>query len=153
MVHRPRLIERLEKNLAKRVTLIIAAAGYGKTTLAAQWLAHSQRNVAWLSLNPFDRDQERFLNYVIAAIRAAVQEFGVSIEPLLESPIMPPPEYLAEALVVDIAALKKPLIYVVDFLMDEVISRQPDEIKVFLATTAMLERFCAPLCDAILTGD
>jgi LuxR family maltose regulon positive regulatory protein len=39
--------------------------------------------------------------------------------------------------------------FIVDFLADEVLSRQPNEIKQFLARTSILTRFCAPLCDAV----
>ena len=41
---------------------------------------------------------------------------------------------------------------IVDFLMEEVVSRQPPQIRDFLATTALLEKFCVPLCDFILHG-
>ena len=39
--------------------------------------------------------------------------------------------------------------FIVDFLAEEVLSRQPDDIRQFLARTAILDRFCAPLCDAV----
>jgi LuxR family maltose regulon positive regulatory protein len=39
--------------------------------------------------------------------------------------------------------------FIVDFLAEEVLSRQPAEIRQFLARTAVLGRFCAPLCDAV----
>jgi LuxR family maltose regulon positive regulatory protein len=42
--------------------------------------------------------------------------------------------------------------YIVDYLFDEVLSRQPDAVREFLLQTSILERMCAPLCDAILTG-
>ena len=40
--------------------------------------------------------------------------------------------------------------FIVDFLAEEVLSRQPDEMRQFLARTAILNRFCAPLCDAVV---
>jgi LuxR family transcriptional regulator, maltose regulon positive regulatory protein len=40
--------------------------------------------------------------------------------------------------------------FIVDFLAEEVLSRQPDDIRQFLARTAVLDRFCAPLCDAVV---
>ena len=42
---------------------------------------------------------------------------------------------------------------IAEFLMDEVISMQPDEIKDFLSVTSLLERFCAPLCNHLLAGE
>jgi LuxR family transcriptional regulator, maltose regulon positive regulatory protein len=43
--------------------------------------------------------------------------------------------------------------FIVDFLAEEVLSRQPDEIRQFLARTSVLDRFCAPLCDAVVGSD
>jgi len=43
--------------------------------------------------------------------------------------------------------------YIVDYLFDEVLSRQPDQVREFLLQTSILDRMCAPLCDAILTGE
>ncbi|HSJ53288.1 MAG TPA: LuxR C-terminal-related transcriptional regulator, partial [Anaerolineae bacterium] len=40
--------------------------------------------------------------------------------------------------------------YVVDYLVDEVLGRQPDAVREFLLQTSILERMCAPLCDAVL---
>ena len=60
-VHRPRLGARLEEALKKRVTLISAPPGFGKATLAAQWLDKIPGNSAWLSLDKDDSDPEGFL--------------------------------------------------------------------------------------------
>ena len=43
--------------------------------------------------------------------------------------------------------------YVIDFLADEVMSRQPEDVQIFLRRTSILERFCAPLCDAVVKGE
>jgi len=268
---RPRLLSALDECLDKRVTLMSAPAGYGKTTLAAQWLDHIPLPSAWLSLDEQDSDPDRFLRYLISSIRKIFPRFGPRIEPLLSSPTLPPANHLADVLISDLAAMAKPLVLVfddfhstqsrtvqmmsrlvqhlpdhlhlvittrmdpalplaqwrvrnwlveiraadlrflpeethayfaspleeqlsnesieqiaartegwvaglqmarlslgvtdnpealarslsgcdriiVDFLMDEVISRQPDEIIRFLAVTSMLERFCAALCDHV----
>ena len=49
-VLRPRLIERLEEGVHRRLTLLSAPAGFGKTTLISEWLASRSREAAWLSL-------------------------------------------------------------------------------------------------------
>ena len=74
LVHRPRLIARLDAGLPGRLTVVSAPAGYGKTTLLSDWI-HSGRTpplrVAWVSLDAHDNDLARFLSYLIAALQAA----------------------------------------------------------------------------------
>jgi LuxR family maltose regulon positive regulatory protein len=68
-VPRPRLIERLNEGLQCKLTLISAPAGFGKTTLVANWkLTIDNLKVAWLSLDDDDNDPTRFLVYLIAAL-------------------------------------------------------------------------------------
>jgi LuxR family maltose regulon positive regulatory protein len=43
--------------------------------------------------------------------------------------------------------------FVIDYLMDEVMLRQPENIRVFLRRTSILDRFCAPLCEAVVNGE
>jgi len=269
---RPRLLSRLNDGLDKHVTLISAPAGCGKTTLAAQWLDQSPLRSGWVTLERDDDDPERFLRYVVGGIRTAVPGFGPKVWALLSAMQLPPPEYLADAMVSELETLDAPVLLVlddyhliesraihamvlrilthlprgfhpvfltrldpswpvakwrsaeelnelrgadlafseeetalffkrhdfgpdtldilrkrtegwitglqlvklslggeedperiarsfsekdrllVDYLMDEVISRQPAEVRNFLSVTAMLDRFCAPLCDLLLAG-
>ena len=100
---RPRLLSAFDDALGRKLTLISAPAGYGKTTLAAQWLAHIPHPSAWLSLDEHDSDPDRFLRYVIASIRKIFSQFAPQIEPLLSSPTLPPLEYLTDTLVSDLA--------------------------------------------------
>src|SRR5215469_16183094 len=65
-VSRPRLLERLNEGLHRKMTLISAPAGFGKTTLASEWVAFIERPVAWLSLDEEDNDPARFLTYFVA---------------------------------------------------------------------------------------
>src|SRR5512137_2689304 len=71
IVLRPRLIERLNEGLSsgRKLTLISAPAGFGKTTLVSEWVAGCGRPVAWLSLDEGDNDPTRFLTYLIAALQ------------------------------------------------------------------------------------
>ena len=70
-VRRPRLIERLNEGLSasRKLTLISAPAGFGKTTLVSEWVAGCGRPVAWLSLDDGDNDPTRFLTYLVAALQ------------------------------------------------------------------------------------
>jgi LuxR family maltose regulon positive regulatory protein len=69
LVHRAHLIERLQQGAERALTLVSAPAGFGKTTLLAQWLMESRMPVAWLSLEAEDNDPTRFLSYLIAALQ------------------------------------------------------------------------------------
>src|SRR5215211_8183821 len=75
-VLRPRLIERLDEGLRRKLTLISAPAGFGKTTLVGGWVAGIPRPVAWLSLDEGDNDPSRFLAYLVAALQAIETDIG-----------------------------------------------------------------------------
>ncbi len=68
LVSRSRLFDRLDVGLRRRLTLVSAPAGFGKTTLLAEWVARCQRAVAWLSLDRADNDLTRFLDYLFASL-------------------------------------------------------------------------------------
>ena len=84
LIDRFDLLDRMDSGLNKRLTLLQAAAGFGKTTLAAQWrirqLARGSR-VAWLTLDENDSEEIQFLSYLIAAFSRA----GVEISRLQEA--------------------------------------------------------------------
>src|SRR5512142_143526 len=87
MVPRPRLVERLEAGLRQRrkLTLISAPAGFGKTTLvveACQRLEDCQ--MAWLSLDEADNDPLRFWRYAVTALRRADSQVGEMALEMLE---------------------------------------------------------------------
>ena len=71
VVLRPRLIELLNEGLSsgRKLSLISAPAGFGKTTLVSEWVAGSGRPIAWLSLDEGDNDPTRFLIYLVAALQ------------------------------------------------------------------------------------
>jgi LuxR family transcriptional regulator, maltose regulon positive regulatory protein len=95
-VDRPRLIEQLDRGLQQGpLTLVCAAAGFGKTTLVSSWierLSASRGGVtpplqsAWLSLNENDSDLVVFLRYFIAAIRTVFPESCAETLALLGAP-------------------------------------------------------------------
>ena len=76
LVSRPRLIERLNSALhrqgsgfTRKLTLVSAPAGFGKTTLLSEWVAECGRPVAWLSPDESDNDLVLFLTYAVAALQ------------------------------------------------------------------------------------
>ena len=103
-VHRPRLMERLDAGLQGKLTLVSAPAGYGKTTVVADWIGLSQTATAWLSIDEADNDPARFLIYVIAALQRIDESIGVDVQAALAESQLPPGETLLARLVHDIAA-------------------------------------------------
>ncbi len=69
LVLRPRLTERLNEGLHRKLTLISAPAGFGKTTLVSAWVAGCERPAAWLSLDDGENDPARLLAYLVAAFQ------------------------------------------------------------------------------------
>src|SRR5436309_15659063 len=105
VVIRPRLIERLNEGLQRKLTLIAAPAGFGKTTLLSAWVAGCGRAVAWLSLDEKDSDPTRFLTYLIGTIQTIAPAVGPSLLDALQSPQPPPTEFVLTALLNDITTL------------------------------------------------
>jgi hypothetical protein len=80
---RSRLIQRLDQGMAREMVLVCTPAGFGKTTLLADWAANAKWPVAWLSLDPEDNDPTRFWRYVAAALDRAHEGLVEHLLPLL----------------------------------------------------------------------
>ena len=271
LLSRPRLIQRLDEALTRKLTLVCAPAGFGKSTLLHDWTNQNRHPVAWLSLDPGDNDPVRFWSYVNATLGSLHATLRNNLEALLRdrpttlSPIVTtlineltdlPEEvvlvlddyhaihsqeihdsvalligYLPPRMHLILASRADPLLplsrlraqghlteiradelrftlaeaeaylrgldlalpardvqtlsartegwivglqlvalslreqahpsefirdfagdnrYVLDYLLDEVFTRQSEEVKDFLLKTSLLERLCAPLCDALV---
>ncbi len=114
IVLRPRLDERLNEGLRRRLTLISAPAGFGKSTLVAEWIAGCTLPVAWLSLDESDSDPGRFLTYLVAALRSVAPGAGESVLAMLESPQLPPVEAILTPLLNELAAVQTDFVLVLD---------------------------------------
>jgi LuxR family maltose regulon positive regulatory protein len=76
LVSRPRLIERINAGRDRKLVLVTAPAGFGKTTLVTEWLSCVERPCTWLSLDEGDNDPVRFMTYLIAALQSVSEGIG-----------------------------------------------------------------------------
>ena len=114
IVLRPRLIDQLNKGLHRKLTLISAPAGFGKTTLVSEWIASCERPSAWLSLDEGDNDSTRFLTYLITALQTIVPDIGAGALHMLQSAQPPPTESVLTILLNEIASIPDNIILVLD---------------------------------------
>src|SRR5712692_5603105 len=114
VVSRPRLLERLNEGLHRKLTLIAAPAGFGKTTLVSAWVAFIERPTAWLSLDEGENDPTRFLTYLVAALQTIAATIGEGVLGVLQSPQPPPPEAILTALLNDITTISDQFVLVFD---------------------------------------
>src|SRR5215213_7369522 len=113
-VPRPHLIERLNEGLRRRLILVCAPAGFGKTTLLSEWVATLPRPAAWLSLDEGDNDPTHFLAYLVAALRTIAPDVGEGALGMLRSPQPPPTESVTTALLNEITTIPYDLVLVLD---------------------------------------
>jgi LuxR family maltose regulon positive regulatory protein len=114
LLPRPRLIGRLDRALHREVTLVCTPAGFGKTTLLAEWAASARYRVAWLSLDHEDDDPMRFWRYVILALQRVSEPIGESIPALVDLPPGLSSRGLVTALVNGLESASDPVALIID---------------------------------------
>ena len=113
-VLRPRLTGRLNEGLHRKLTLISAPAGFGKTTLLGEWVAGCERPAAWLSLDEADSDPTRFLAYLVAALQTIAPNIAEGVLGMLQSPQPPPTEAVLTTMLNETATIEDDLALVLD---------------------------------------
>ncbi len=114
VIVRSRLIEQLNAGLRRKLTLVSAPAGFGKTTLVSEWCAGCERPVAWLSLDEGDNDATRFLTYFVAALRTITPTIGEEMLGVLQSSQPTPTETVLTNLLNEINTISHHFILVLD---------------------------------------
>jgi LuxR family maltose regulon positive regulatory protein len=117
LLPRPRLIERLNAGLHRKLTLISAPAGFGKTALVTEWFHGADRPFTWLFLDEGDNDPVRFFTYLVATLQKIDGDLGQATQSLLRSsgsPQLPPIEALVTTLINDIVTTPTPFVLVLD---------------------------------------
>lgn len=122
LIARPRLLHQLDSAYARRLTLVTAPAGFGKTTLVRQWLATRDGQaaaVAWLALDSSDNDPVRFWRYLIAAYQTIEPTWGeaalLALTTMTQLPFEPVPlETIVTALLNALSLAAQPTLLLLD---------------------------------------
>ena len=114
LVHRPHLFEKLKKGLHRKLILISAPAGFGKTTALSDWIEKTKIPTAWYSIDSRDNDPTEFLSYIIAGIRKIKSDFGESSQKLLNAPVKSNIESIVGLLINDTIKIEDDFILVLD---------------------------------------
>ncbi len=146
LVSRARVLAYLEEGLRRKLTVVSAPPGFGKTTLITNWL-HSNRPddvaLAWLSLDERDNDTDRFLSYFIEAFQVSDLAIGVAARKLIGKTAIPHPEIVITEVINDIHSFPGQIVLVLDDYhlienpeiheaMDYLIEHMPAQLHVVL---------------------
>lgn len=146
LVHRAALLDALSAGRTRKLTLLSAPAGWGKTTLLAQWAMGGDGRFAWLSLDCSDNDPVWFWMYVIAALQKVSPGVGIRAVELLAMGA-DPVQVVLPTLLNDLDTIASPVVLILDDYhlvvgraMHEqlafFISRMPANLHLVLATRA-----------------
>ena len=113
-VHRPHLVDKLDRNRTRPLTLVSAPAGYGKTTLISSWLESYDIPSAWVSLDENDNDFRMFLAYFLSAVQSIFPGVALETQAILNASELPPLRVLALNLINELDQIEKNFILVLD---------------------------------------
>ena len=130
LVHRPRLLDGVNRGLSQPLTLISAPAGYGKTVLASSVLDSSPLPHTWLSLDRQDNDLRVFLEYVLEAIESVFPQALQRTRSILSASTLPPAKVMATSLINELLELDREFVLVLD---DAHLINNPDVLDLLAA--------------------
>ncbi|MER2262887.1 MAG: LuxR C-terminal-related transcriptional regulator [Psychrobacillus sp.] len=145
-LERGRLYELFQKNQSKRITIIQAPAGYGKTTLLSQWFNQTNALVTWISLNTSDNDPIRFWKYVIhTTSNVTDSNMYNTLSSLFQSQDSSTLEFLIDSFLNEMSLIENPISIVLDdyHLIDNKVIHQmltqlveylPDNVHVYVTS-------------------
>lgn len=114
IVHRPELFDNLNTGLSRKLILVSAPAGFGKTTVVSDWIDQNKIPATWYSLDNGDNDPAIFLSYIISGIQSLHSAFGLSALKLLNSANKPSVESIASLLINEILNINQNFLLVLD---------------------------------------
>jgi len=145
---RPRLLDWLDAKIHRRVVAIVAEAGYGKTTLLADWSRRTRIRTAWYRLDDDDHDVITFIRYLLAACREVAPELGSRTASMLRDigGLAIPTDVLVDTFLRELTAFgDEPAAIILDDVhsldgapevlrvLRELIARAPDRVTIVLS--------------------
>jgi LuxR family maltose regulon positive regulatory protein len=146
-VSRLQLVAEINTSLDRKLTLVSAPAGFGKTTLVSEWSRQADRAVTWFSIDRGDNDVVRFLSYLIAALQHIESGFGYEGLEMLDGTHSPSVQKLLVSLINEFDEQLPPSVLVLDdyHLVDNrevheaveyLLENLPDNLHLIIATRA-----------------
>ncbi len=145
IIHRINLFEKLDEGLKRKLILVSATAGYGKTTLISDWINKNKIQTTWFSIDERDNDPNEFLSFIIHGIQKAHPAIGKNSLELLKSPGTVSLDYILELFINDLLQIEHHLLLVLDDfhliqnkqiinLVSFLIDYKPDHFHIILST-------------------
>ena len=142
---RPRLIKLLDTGAERKLSLISAGPGFGKTTLLSVWLKNSYKPTAWLSLDQQDSEPSRFLAYLIASLKTIFPDLEAALPTTLQPAQPQSNQTILTQLLNELSAVNDHFILVLDdyhtvdsLVIDEMVTflldHQPPQMHLVIAT-------------------
>lgn len=116
LVPRPRLLALVDRGIERKLTLISTGPGYGKSTVAAEWVASARMPSAWLSLDEGDNEPHTFFSYLAAAMQSLDPELCLELSAALSAGSLPSVRSLVATLINGLSAVTRPFALVLDDL-------------------------------------
>lgn len=113
-IHRQRLLNELDKAQTRKLVLVSAPAGYGKTTLISDWIIQNRISAVWCSIDGRDNDPNEFFKILVTAVNRKYNEIGRSSLELLQTPGTASMQYIIELFLNDLLHLEQETVLVLD---------------------------------------
>jgi LuxR family maltose regulon positive regulatory protein len=114
MTPRPRLVDIINRNIQKKVLLVSAPAGFGKSTLLSEWAAQAPMPISWLSVDRTENDPINFLIHLISSVRNIYPDVGEASLSTLQAPGSPPIWNICNAWLNEISEFTNNFILILD---------------------------------------
>lgn len=147
-VERLRLREQIDRGMTRALTLVVAPAGFGKTTLLADWAHAARMPAAWLTLERAEHAADRFLVYLIHALQTIAPSAGQTALAMLQGGQAVAAEAILVSLLNDLSEIPRDFAVIlddyhtaagpdVDALLDALLEHCPSSLHLGLATRVM----------------